>query len=183
MHHLRWLIFRIQEVILNAAEENTRWSPKIPTSLLTAGTSWCEASRATRGAQLFHFSTLHPMPASPRGGEMLAKLLSLHSSYWQFETQARISQGSSTGGHVPPAFLSLRSVLNFTLDPVQTAWLSRQKEWVKSLKSAFECSFYLSVTDYSKLLGRWPEMPSSFCFNQKPIKSKWSWTSGWWRVM
>lgn len=130
MHHLRWLIFRIQQVIINAAEENTRWSPKIPTSLLTAGPSWCEASRATCGAQLFHFSTLHPMPASPWGGEMLAKLLSLHSSYWQFETRGRISQGSSTGGHFPPAFLSLCSVSNFTLDPVQTTWLSRQNERV-----------------------------------------------------
>lgn len=57
MHHLRWLIFRIQQVIINAAEENIRWSPKIPTSLLTAGTSWCEASRATCGAQLFFYFT------------------------------------------------------------------------------------------------------------------------------
>lgn len=188
IHHLWWLIFRMQQVIINAAEENTRWSPKIPTSLLTAGTFRCGASRATCGAHLFHFSTLHPMPASPWGEEVLAKLLSLHSSYWQLETQGRISQGCSTGGYLPPVFLSLCSVFNFTLDSVQTTWLSRQNErvfhWgVGGQLRAFECSFCLSVTDYSKLLGRWLKMPSAFCFNQKPIKSKWPRTSGWWRVM
>lgn len=168
IHHLRWLIFRIQQVIINAAEENTRWSPKIPTSLLTAGTSRCEASRATCGAQLFHFSTSDASFTMRRGDVSEASVTSQFLlTVWN---PGPYSSGEFHRWPLPTCvpLTAQRFEFPFRSSPdrltLPSEWMGLSLKWY----AAFECSFYLSEQMIHNCWGLDPKCHLPFVLIKNP---------------